>query len=78
METREYIEKRGIKRLKGGWEFPVKRGAPTFLSRVSNKDFSKSMAKDEERDFSIAQKLLCDSFYDKSVYLSQQSVEKCI
>ncbi len=37
-----------------------------------------SMAKDGERDFLIAQKLISDGFYDKSVYHSQQSVEKCI
>ncbi|MBA7525972.1 hypothetical protein ES705_18132 [subsurface metagenome] len=30
-ETKEYIEERGIKRLKEGWEFPVKRGVPTYL-----------------------------------------------
>lgn len=30
-ETRDYLEKSGIKRLKDGWEFPVKRGVPTIL-----------------------------------------------
>ncbi len=30
-ETRNYVKKSGIKRLKEGWEFPVKRGVPTFL-----------------------------------------------
>ena len=77
-ETKDYIKKSGIKRLNNGWEFPVKRGVPTFLSGVSNKDFSISMVKDGERDFLIAQKLLSDGFYDKSVYHFQQSVEKCV
>ncbi|MCK4778414.1 MAG: hypothetical protein KAS39_08525 [Actinomycetia bacterium] len=35
-ETKEYIEERGIKRLKDGWEFPTKRGVPTFLSRAQH------------------------------------------
>ena len=30
-ETNDYLEKSGIKRLKDGWEFPVKRGVPTIL-----------------------------------------------
>jgi len=77
-EMRSYIIKGGIKKLRDGWEFPVRRGIPTYLSKVSNKDFSMAMVKDGERDFSIAQRLVCDGFYDKSVYHSQQTVEKCI
>lgn len=77
-ETRTYIRESDIKRLKDGWEFPVKRGIPTYLSPVSNRDFSIAMLKDGERDFLIARKLLIEGFYDKSVYHSQQAVEKSI
>ena len=77
-ETKDYVKKCGIKRLNNGWEFPVKRGVLTYLSGVSNKEFSMAMLKDGERDFLIAKNLLSDSFYDKSVYHFQQSVEKCV
>lgn len=77
-ETKKYIEAKGIKRLKGGWEFPGKYGAVTYLSRVSNRDFAIAMLKDGERDYLIGKKLLEEEFYDKSVYHFQQSVEKCI
>lgn len=30
-ETKEYIGQRGIKKLKNGWEFPVKKGIPWNL-----------------------------------------------
>ncbi|MFW6138136.1 MAG: HEPN domain-containing protein [Spirochaetota bacterium] len=77
-ETKSYIENSGIKRLKNGWHFPVKQGTVTYLSPVSNRDFAMAMLKDGERDYIIAKKLLDDGFYDKSVYHSQQSVEKNI
>ncbi len=77
-ETKEYIKTGGIKRIDNGWEFPVKRGVPTYLSEVSNKDFSIAMIRDGERDFIITQNLLNDNFYDKSVYHFQQAVEKFI
>jgi len=77
-DTRNYIRLNGIKRLKGGWEFPVEHGIAAYLSNVSNKDFATSMIKDGERDFLIGKKLIDEGFYDKSVYHFQQSVEKCI
>lgn len=77
-EVREYIKIKGIKRLGDGWKFPVKQGAATYLSNVSNKDFAMAMLKDGERDYFIGKKLLNEGFYDKSVYHFQQSVEKCI
>ena len=77
-ETRKYIQVRGIKRIKDGWQFPVAYRAATALSGVSNKDFVEAMLKDGERDFSIGKNLLRDEFFDKSVYHFQQSVEKCI
>lgn len=77
-DTKKYIAYRNIKRLKSGWEFPVKHGAATYLSRVSNKDFSTAMLKDGERDYLIGIKLSEAGFYDKAVYHFQQSVEKCV
>ncbi len=77
-KTRDYIKIKGIKRLEGGWQFPVKQGVATYLSSISNKDFAGAMLKDGERDFLIAKKLHDEGFYDKSVYHSQQSIEKCV
>jgi HEPN domain-containing protein len=77
-KTREYIQVKGIKRIKNGWQFPVVYRAATPLSSVSNKDFAEAMLKDGARDFSIGKNLLRDEFFDKSVYHFQQSVEKCI
>lgn len=77
-ETREYIKQRGIKKTDHGWIFPVARGTPTYLSKVSNKDFSLAMIKDGERDYLIGQILISGNYYDKAVYHFQQAVEKCI
>ncbi len=77
-ETKDYIIKRGIRRIKEGWEFPVEEGVPTFLSRMSNRDFASAMLKDGERDFIIGEKLLKEGFYDKSVYHFQQAIETCV
>lgn len=40
VETKDYLREKGIKRFGEGWVFPSEQGRPTFLSRVSNKDFS--------------------------------------
>lgn len=77
-QTREYIKVKGIKRLNGGWKFPVVYRSAIPLSSVSNKDFAEAMLKDGKRDFLIGKSLLRDEFFDKSVYHFQQSVEKCI
>lgn len=77
-ETKAYIRARDIKKLKDGWEFPVKAGVATYLSRVSNKDFSTAMVNDGERDYLIGVKLSKEGFYDKAVYHFQQAVEKCV
>lgn len=77
-ETKRYINAKAIKRLKDGWEFPTKYGAITYLSGVSNKDFSIAMFKDGKRDYLIGKKLIDEGFYDKAVYHFQQSVEKCL
>ena len=52
-QTREYIKTKGIKRLNGGWQFPVVYRAAVSLSNVSNRDFAEAMLKDGERDFLI-------------------------
>lgn len=77
-ETKEYIKRRGIKRFGDGWIFPVEKGTPAYLSRVSNKDFSYAMLKDGERDFEIGTRLTDGGYYDKAVYHCQQSVEKSV
>lgn len=78
LETRDYIREKGIKRFEDGWVFPVVKGAPAYLSKVSNQDFSQAMLKDGERDFGIGQRLTEAGYYDKAVYHFQQSVEKSI
>lgn len=77
-ETRGYITERGIEKTEHGWIFPVTRGVPTYLSKVSNKDFSRAMLKDGERDYRIGLHLIEGTYYDKAVYHFQQAVEKCI
>lgn len=77
-ETTEYVRARGIEKVRGGWNFPVQYGVATYLSQVSNQDFSLAMLKDGERDFVIGRKLLEEGFYDKSVYHFQQAVEKAV
>ncbi|MBC8184054.1 HEPN domain-containing protein [candidate division KSB1 bacterium] len=77
-ETRNYLYNSKIQKIKDGWIFPVKAGVPTYLSKVSNEDFSKAMLKDGERDFEIGQKLKDEAYFDKSVYHFQQAVEKFI
>ncbi len=77
-ETGAYVRQRGIKRFGDGWIFPVKRGVEVYLSKISNKDFSRAMLKDGERDFEIGKKLNVEGYYDKAVYHFQQSVEKSV
>ncbi|MEW5768423.1 MAG: HEPN domain-containing protein [bacterium] len=77
-ETKDYIKIKEIKRIRDGWRFPVKSRVATYLSKITNKDFAMAMFKDGERDYLIAKKLMEEAFYDKSVYHSQQAIEKCI
>lgn len=77
-ETRRYIRKRGIRRYRGGWMFPVEQGRPTPLSRVTNADFSRAMLKDGERDLEIGKQLTRAAFYDKAVYHFQQASEEAV
>lgn len=78
LETRDYIKRKGIKKFGDGWIFPVEKGVPAYLSKVSNKDFSQAMLKDGERDFEIGKTLIEGEYYDKAVYHFQQSIEKSI
>jgi HEPN domain-containing protein/predicted nucleotidyltransferase len=75
-ETRQYVRARGIIRTPQGWRFPVERGAPTYLSKVSNRDFAFGMLKDAEPDLEIGRRLLEEKYYDKAVYHFQQTAEK--
>jgi HEPN domain-containing protein/predicted nucleotidyltransferase len=77
-ETRNYIIRKKIEKIEGGWAFPVKAGIRTFLSKISNEDFSKAMLKDGQRDLEIGNKLKDEAYFDKSVYHFQQAVEKFI
>ena len=77
-ETRDYVRRRGIKKTENGWIFPVKRGVPTSLSQVSNRDFSLARLRDGERDYLISLRLIDAGYYDKAVYHCQQAVEKCV
>lgn len=76
--TRAYIKQRGIQRTQGGWVFPIRAGALSFLSKVSNRDFSLAMLEEGQRDFIIAKRLSSDEFFDKAVYHFQQAVEKSV
>lgn len=77
-ETRVYIKQKGIIKFGDGWIFPVEKGFPAFLSKVSNRDFSQAMLKDGERDCEIGKTLIEGKYYDKAVYHFQQSIEKSI
>ena len=77
-EIRQYIQQKGLKKTDHGWVFPVTPGTPTYLSKVTNKDFSLAMMKDGERDYSIGQSLMEGNYFDKAVYHFQQAVEKCV
>ena len=77
-DTRRYVRASGITRIEGGWRFPVRTGAATYLSKVSNADFARGMMKDASRDLAVGRQLLEAAFYDKAVYHFQQSVEKAV
>jgi HEPN domain-containing protein/predicted nucleotidyltransferase len=77
-EVRQHIHRRGIERTEQGWRFPVEPGVVTYLSAISNRDFSLGMLKDAERDLRIGQLLGRDGYFDKAVYHFQQATEKAI
>ncbi len=77
-ETQNYLRNSKIQKIEGGWVFPVKPSVPTFLSKISNLDFSNAMFKDGERDFEIGKTLRDSGYFDKSVYHFQQAIEKYI
>jgi len=77
-ETRQDIRRGGIERTEHGWRFPVEPGVVTYLSTVSNRDFSLGMLKDAERDQKIGEVLAGSGFFDKAVYHFQQAAEKAV
>lgn len=77
-ETRSYVRERRIERTEGGWRFPVTRGTPTYLSKVTNFDFARAMLDDAARDHRIGQLLFQGGFFDKAVYHFQQTAEKAV
>jgi HEPN domain-containing protein/predicted nucleotidyltransferase len=77
-ETKAYITEKRIRKMKEGWAFPVLDRTPSFLSKVSNKDFAIVMLTDGERDFHIGVAIMGNGYFDKAVYHFQQSVEKVV
>jgi len=77
-ETSQDIRRRGIERTEFGWRFRVEPGVVTYLSPISNRDFSLGMLKDAERDRKIGEVLTRDGFCDKAVYHFQQAAEKAV
>ncbi len=77
-ETKSYISKRKITKIKDGWMFPVKAKKEVLLSNVSNKDFAIAMFNDGKRDYEIGVHILEYGFFDKAVYHFQQAAEKAI
>jgi len=77
-EVKIYILDKGLKKLDDGWVFPVVDRIPTYLCKVSHKDFAWVMLSDGERDYRIGLKIMEEGFFDKAVYHFQQSVEKAV
>jgi len=77
-ETKDYVESSKIHRGDGSWSFPVEDKKETYLSKVSNKEWSVSWLADSKRDLLAASYLLEATLYEKSVYHCQQAVEKAI
>jgi len=77
-ETMAYIGDKKIEKHPDGWSFPVLHRKPTYLSKISNKDFAIAMFNDGKRDFVIAKNIMKGGYYDKAVYHLQQAVEKAV
>jgi HEPN domain-containing protein/predicted nucleotidyltransferase len=78
LETKTYIQVRGIRKFGEGWAFPVKKGVAVPLSNVTNRDFAEGMHCDARRDYEIGITLAEAGYFDKAVYHFQQSVEKAV
>lgn len=77
-ETRAYISLKKLQKLDDGWLFPVLYREPSFLSKISNKDFSIAMLTDGERDLNIGVSIMKEGYFDKAIYHFQQAVEKAV
>jgi len=77
-ETRVYIDLNHIQRGANSWSFPVKDRIVTPLSRITNREWAIIWLQDAKRDLMAASYLLDIYLYEKSVYHSQQTVEKAI
>ena len=77
-ETRQYIDLNHIRRGVNSWSFPVKDRIATPLSSITNREWAIIWLQDAKRDLMAASHLLDISLYEKSVYHSQQAVEKAI
>lgn len=75
-EIKREIAKKKIKKEISGWIFPVKGRKPTPLSEITNKDWANYWLEDAQRDLKAAEFLLHENLYERSVYHSQQAVEK--
>ena len=76
-ETREYLTDKHIVREKTRWLFPTKKGV-SLLSKISNKNWADSWLKDAKRDLRSAQSLHKEKLFEKTVYHSQQCIEKSV
>ncbi|MEA1924601.1 MAG: HEPN domain-containing protein [Candidatus Altiarchaeota archaeon] len=76
-ETQEYLTDKHIVREKTRWLFPTKKGV-SLLSKISNKDWAESWLKDAKRDLRSAQALHKEGLFEKTVYHSQQCIEKSV
>lgn len=77
-ETCQYIKNSPLKRLDDGWKMQVRKGAVTYLSPISNKDLAYAWLEEAKRDLEAAKTLLNGKLLEKSVYHSQQTVEKSL
>ncbi|MBI3391819.1 MAG: HEPN domain-containing protein [Nitrospirae bacterium] len=77
-EARDYVLASGVRRVEGGWEFPVEHRKATALSEVRNEDFARAWLGDAERDLQAAHLLGREGLHEKSVYHAQQTVEKSL
>lgn len=77
-EIKLEIKKKKIKKEYSRWIFPVKDRIPTPLSEITNKDWANYWLEDAQRDLKAAEYLLQEKLYERSVYHSQQAVEKSV
>jgi HEPN domain-containing protein/predicted nucleotidyltransferase len=77
-ETKSYIERGNVKRVRSRWIFPVTDRIASTLSRITNKDWAQYWIEDAKRDFKAAESLLDAEIFERAVYHCQQAVEKVV